>query len=68
MAKKVAGRIEVVSPGRQSKMSGTGPSVVIEGDPGELTMFAAGRQEAALVTITGDAELAAELRTCSLGI
>ena len=68
MAKKVAGRIEVVSPGRQSKMSGAGPSVVIEGDPGELTMFAAGRQDAALVTITGDAELAAELRTCSLDI
>jgi uncharacterized protein (TIGR03085 family) len=68
MAKKVAATIEVASPGREAKKSGSGPDVVIEGDPGEHTMFAAGRQGAARVEITGDADLARQLRTASLGI
>jgi hypothetical protein len=41
---------------------------VLEGDPGELTMFGAGRQGAALVEITGDDGLAAPLRSAALGI
>jgi uncharacterized protein (TIGR03085 family) len=68
MAKKVAGTIELTSRGREPKQSGTGPQLVIDGDPSEHTMFGAGRQGAARVEITGDAELAAQLRTSSLGI
>jgi uncharacterized protein (TIGR03085 family) len=68
MAKKVAGTVELIAPGRENKKSGSGPTVVIEGDPGEHTMFAAGRQGGARVEITGDADLARQLRTASLGI
>ncbi len=67
MAKKVAATVELTSSGRE-KESGSGSRLVIDGDPGELTMFAAGRQGAAQVQITGDAELAARLRSASLGI
>ncbi len=42
--------------------------LVVEGDPGELTMFASGRQKAAQVEITGDEELAFRLRNARLGI
>jgi uncharacterized protein (TIGR03085 family) len=68
MAKKVAATIVLASPGRPEKERGTGQRVVVTGDPGELTMFGAGRQAAARVEITGDAELAAQLRTASLGV
>ena len=68
MAKKVAATIELVAPGRERKTSGSGPVVVVEGDPGEHTMFAAGRQGGARVEITGDADLVRQLRTASLGI
>lgn len=68
MAKKVAATIELTSNGRPAKERGAGPRVVIDGDPGEHTMFGAGRQRAAQVTITGDAELAARLRSTPLGI
>ena len=68
MAKKVAATIVLSSPERPEKESGTGRRVVVTGDPGELTMFGAGRQGAAKVEITGDAELAAQLRTASLGV
>ena len=67
MAKKVAATIVLASPGLPEKEGGTGRRVVVTGDPGELTMFGAGRQGAAKVEITGDAELAAQLRTASLG-
>jgi hypothetical protein len=68
MAKQVAATVELTSPGRLPKVRGDGPRLVVDGDPGELTLFGAGRQGHALVTITGDAERAARLRTCSLGI
>jgi uncharacterized protein (TIGR03085 family) len=68
MAKKVAATIVLASPGRPEKESGTGQRVVVTGDPGELTMFGAGRQGATRVEITGDADLAAQLRTASLGV
>ena len=68
MAKKVAATIVITSPGRADKQSGTGPRLTLAGDPGELTMFGAGRQAAARVEISGDAELAAQLRAASLGI
>lgn len=68
MAKKVPATIEVSAPGRTAKVSGTGPRLVVEGDPGELIMFGAGRQSAARVNITGDADLVTQLRTASLGV
>jgi uncharacterized protein (TIGR03085 family) len=68
MAKRIAGTVELASPGYGTKESGTGPRIIITGDPGELTLFGAGRQGAARVEMTGDAELAAQLRAASLGI
>jgi uncharacterized protein (TIGR03085 family) len=68
MAKKVAATIVIESPGRPAKESGSGPRLVLSGDPGELTMFGAGRQGAARVEITGDATLAAQLRAAALGV
>jgi uncharacterized protein (TIGR03085 family) len=68
MAKKVAATIVLASPGRPEKEGGTGQRVVLTGDPGELTMFGAGRQGATRVEITGDAELATQLRAASLGV
>jgi uncharacterized protein (TIGR03085 family) len=68
MAKKVPAMVVITSPGRADKESGTGPRLVLAGDPGELTLFGAGRQGAAKIEITGDAELAAQLRGASLGV
>ena len=68
MAKRVPATVVITSPGRADKRSGTGPTVTLVGDPGELTMFGAGRQAAANVEISGDAALAAQLRAASLGV
>jgi uncharacterized protein (TIGR03085 family) len=68
MAKKVPATIVISSPGREDKEHGTGPRLTLAGDPGELTFFGAGRQEATRVEISGDATLAAQLRAASLGI
>jgi uncharacterized protein (TIGR03085 family) len=68
MAKKVPATVVLTSPGRPQKEGGTGQRVVLTGDPGELTMFGAGRQGAARVEITGDADLAAQLRAAALGV
>ncbi|MFZ0248583.1 MAG: TIGR03085 family metal-binding protein [Acidimicrobiales bacterium] len=68
MAKQVPATIVITSPGRDDKQSGTGPVLTLTGDPGELTMFGAGRQRATRVEISGDAALAAQLRAASLGI
>ena len=68
MAKKVPATIVVSSPGRPEKVAGDGPRLVLTGDPGELTMFAAGRQEAARLEFTGDAGLVTELQQATFGI
>jgi uncharacterized protein (TIGR03085 family) len=68
MAKKIPATIVITSPGRENKERGTGPRLTVAGDPGELTMFGAGRQGAARVEISGDAALAAQLRAAPLGI
>jgi uncharacterized protein (TIGR03085 family) len=68
MAKKISATIVITSPGRADKVQGTGPRLTLTGDPGELTMFGAGRQAAAQVEISGEASLAAQLRTASLGV
>jgi uncharacterized protein (TIGR03085 family) len=68
MAKKVPATVEVSAPGRTAKISGSGPRLLVEGDPGELILFGAGRQRAARVDVTGDADLVTRLRTASLGV
>jgi uncharacterized protein (TIGR03085 family) len=68
MAKKVPATIVISSPGREDKERGTGPRLTLTGDPGELTMFGAGRQWATRVEISGDAARAEQLRAASLGI
>lgn len=68
MAKKVPATIVIEAPGLPPKEGGTGPRLVLTGDPGELTMFAAGRQSATRVDITGDTQLAAQLRAAQLGV
>jgi uncharacterized protein (TIGR03085 family) len=68
MAKNVPATIVITSPGRAEKERGTGPRLTLAGDPGELTMFSAGRQGAARVEISCDSTLAARLRDAKLGI
>ncbi len=68
MAKKVHATVVITSPQRADKESGDGPRLSLAGDPGELTMFGAGRQGAARVEISGDPALAEELRTARLGV
>ncbi len=68
MAKKIPATIEITSPGRANKERGTGPRLTLTGDPGELTVFGAGRQSVARVEISGDTALAAKLRATSLGV
>jgi hypothetical protein len=68
MANRVPATIVITSPGRADKERGTGPRLTLAGDPGELTMFGAGRQGAAKVEIRGDATLAAQLRSATLGV
>jgi uncharacterized protein (TIGR03085 family) len=68
MAKKVPATIVITSPGREAKQAGSGPRLTLAGDPGELTMFGAGRQAAARLEIEGDEALAAQLRTAKLGV
>lgn len=68
MANKIGATVVVSAPGRQDKESGSGPRVVVSGDPGELTMFGSGRQRAARVELSGDPVLGAQLRNAALGI
>jgi uncharacterized protein (TIGR03085 family) len=68
MAKRVGATVELTSPGRTSKVAGSGTGVTIAGDPGEHILFGAGRQSAARVEISGDPDLADQLRSASLGI
>jgi uncharacterized protein (TIGR03085 family) len=68
LAKRVPATIVISSPGRPDKVAGTGARLVLQGDPGELIIFGAGRQRAARVEITGDDALASQLRTAALGI
>ena len=68
MAKKVPATIVISSPGREDKERGSGPRLTLAADPGELTMFGAGRQRATRVEISGDATLAEQLRAASFGI
>ncbi|GAA2954752.1 TIGR03085 family metal-binding protein [Kitasatospora cinereorecta] len=44
------------------------PVVTVTGEPGELLLFAAGRQDAARVELDGDKDALARLRTAELGL
>lgn len=68
MAKSVPATIVLTSHGRTDKERGSGPRLMVAGEPGELTMFGAGRQESARVEISGDPSLAAQLRDAALGV
>ena len=68
MAKKVNATVVVHAEGREPKTGGTGPRVEIRGDPGELMLFASGRQAAARIDLAGDPEITERLRSASLGI
>jgi uncharacterized protein (TIGR03085 family) len=68
MAKKVPATVAITSPGRTEKVAGAGARLTLAGDPGELTLFGAGRQGAARVEISGDEALVAQLRAASLGV
>jgi uncharacterized protein (TIGR03085 family) len=68
MAKKVPATVVITSPGRTEKVAGAGARLTLAGDPGELTLFGAGRQGAARVEISGDEALVAQLRAASLGV
>jgi uncharacterized protein (TIGR03085 family) len=68
MARKVGATVEITSPGREPKVGGRGPALVVSGDPGELTLFGAGRQAATRVEVAGDPDLAERLRHAPLGV
>jgi uncharacterized protein (TIGR03085 family) len=68
MAKQVDATVEMAWPGHGAKDSGRGPRVALAGDPGELTLFTAGRQAVARVEMSGDPRLAEQLRSAPLGI
>jgi uncharacterized protein (TIGR03085 family) len=54
--------------GRERVVSTEGKPVTMTGEPGELSLFMAGRQGAAVVEITGDAEAIAILRAAQFGV
>jgi uncharacterized protein (TIGR03085 family) len=58
----------VRAPGIGELTIGESPRVTLTGDPGELAMFASGRQRAARVEVDGPAAEADRLRTARLGI
>jgi uncharacterized protein (TIGR03085 family) len=68
MAKRVAATIELAAPGREAKVGGSGPRLLVSGDPGEHVVFGAGRQDHARVSLSGEPELVAALQACALGV
>ncbi len=68
--RKFPAKIKIIIPGYAEPLSAGagGEELELTGDPGELTMFLSGRQEASRVTITGPDALAAQLRTKKMGV
>jgi uncharacterized protein (TIGR03085 family) len=61
--------VRIVAPGHGEVTTGSGETAVtVTGDPGELTLFFFGRQQAARVEVAGDATYAAKLRVARLGV
>jgi uncharacterized protein (TIGR03085 family) len=62
-------QITVEAPGFGTAAGGAGgPAVTLTGDPGELTLFLSGRQEAARVSVDGPPELVSRLCRARLGV
>ena len=62
-------RVTIACPGREPVTAGNGDAeLTVTGEAGELTMFFAGRQRAARVTIDGPEDLADRLRRARLGV
>lgn len=67
--RKFPARLTLLSPGFPPITAGAGgPPVTVTGDPGELTLFFAGRQSAAKVDIDGPADLVDKLRTADFSL
>lgn len=65
---KSPARVSLTTPaGKTLATVGTGPEVTVTGEPGELLLFAAGR-EPARVTFTGDDDAVAALRAARRGL
>jgi uncharacterized protein (TIGR03085 family) len=65
---KSPARVSLATPdGKVLAAAGRGAEVTVSGDPGELLLFAAGRQPAQ-VTFTGDDDAVATLRAASRGL
>ena len=54
--------------GRERVVSTHGPTVTMTGAPGELTLFMAGRKEAAVVTVDGDPVAVAIVHAADFGV
>ena len=67
--RKFPAKITMLSPDYPAITAGAdGPPVTVTGDPGELTLFFAGRQRAANVDIDGPADLVDKLRTADFSL
>jgi hypothetical protein len=65
---KASGHVSLRTPeGKTLATVGRGPTVVVTGDPGELLMFASGRNEARL-TFTGDDDAVRAVREGRSGL
>lgn len=67
--RRIRAAITVISPTRGEAAAGAGgPAMVVQGEPGELTLFFSGRQDVAQVTIDGPPDLVTRLSTARLGV
>jgi uncharacterized protein (TIGR03085 family) len=62
------GHGRIVGGGRGGGADKAGAEVVVRGEPGELLLFLTGRQDSAIVEVTGPADAAAWLRSARLGL
>ncbi len=69
MARKSPAGLVLRRPDGQTAVAHRGtPVVTVTGEPGELTLFALGRQSAARVELEGEPEAVAKVKAASLGI
>ena len=69
MGRRGAGGSGAAAPDGQTVVAHKGtPVVTVTGEPGELLLFAAGRQDAARVELEGDKDALARLHTAELGL
>jgi uncharacterized protein (TIGR03085 family) len=67
--RRTPARITVTAPGHGSVTAGRGGTGVdIVGDPGELILFLTGRQEQAIVELSGPAPITDRMRTARYGV